>query len=398
MPHGTPATPFLPLLAGLAALSLGCSDDAKEAPRYGEWSTLIEANWTLQKGTEGYTCARGTVPEDMYVSAYRPIAPLGTHHTLFTLGDDESSAGGDGIFECNAGTNGPKMLFGSGVGTQPVEFPPGVAMKLSKGEKMLLNLHLFNTGDDPLSGVSGVEIVRVDPAKVEHEAEVVLAGKIADLSVVPGESTQSGSCEMSHDVTLFATFPHMHQMGSYLKATAVPVNGEPRVLVDGPYSFEDQRYYPLQPAMELKAGDEVKVDCTYQNPTTETVLFGDSSLAEMCFTGLYRYPRGSGYFVCTAEGLGGRPRLEGPPCAEPGAPGNEIGIGKHCTDGGGECASGEAGLCLADFTDGEFGNFCTSTCTDDAECGTGAACVGSSGPKACIPTGCTLPTPDGGSE
>jgi hypothetical protein len=381
------------LVTLVAATGCGSDEKVKEsAGGSGEWSTLIQADWDLEPATEGYTCQRATVPEDIYVRAYRPIAPLGTHHTLFTLGGQATGDEETEPFECSAGMNERTMIFGSGVGTEVVEFPPGVAMKLEKGSKMMLNLHLFNVSGEPITGKSGLEIQRVDPSEVEHVAESVLAGKIGGLTVVPGVSTQTGTCEMSHDVTLFAVFPHMHQLGAHLKATAETASGDPIVLTDRPYSFEEQRYYPLSPAVSLKAGDKVNIECEYNNTTGETVGFGDSSLKEMCFTGLFRYPKGeTSQFVCSEGGV--RPILNGPACVEPGAPGNEVGIGKHCTNGGGEC--GGSSICLADYTDGEFGNFCTSLCADNAECGAGAACKGE-GNKACIPDGCDMPTPEPG--
>ncbi len=383
-----------------AGLCFGCStsdggaaDDAGAAAA--SWVQLIEADWTLPAGDEGYTCARATVPEEMFVHAFRPIAPLGTHHTVFSLEDAAGSDAPDEVFPCSAAVNGPQMLFGSGVGTDALEFPEGVAVKLEKGSKVLLNLHLFNVSKKPLSGTSGVEIVRMDPAAVEHEAEIILAGKISGLTVEPGASTQTGSCAMSHDVTVFAVFPHMHQMGVYLKATAEPATGAARVLTDGPYSFDAQQYYPIEPALELAAGDQVKVECQYQNPGADTVRFGDSSLAEMCFAGLYRYPKGSSGFLCSSGSDGGPPLLEGAPCVAKGAKGNAEGVGKYCTAAGGEC-TGTASICLKDYTDGDFGDFCTKTCTSDASCGTGATCVGTS-IKACIPDGCEIAVVDAGS-
>jgi hypothetical protein len=45
---------------------------------------------------------------------------------------------------------------------------------------------------------------------------------------------------------------------------------------------------------------EVRVTCTYFNTTGEPVSWGDSQNAEMCFTGMYRYPvLGQGVFHCT---------------------------------------------------------------------------------------------------
>ena len=64
-----------------------------------------------------------------------------------------------------------------------------------------------------------------------------------------------------------------------------------------------------------------------------------------------------------------------------------MGVGKICSEGGGEC-SGTAGLCLADYADGDFPNFCTLVCTEDSECGSGALCLGSDTTKACMPLEC----------
>ena len=49
----------------------------------------------------------------------------------------------------------------------------------------------------------------------------------------------------------------------------------------------------------MTKGDTVHVECTYQNTTDSPVMFGESTLSEMCFTGLYRYPAGSDpSFIC----------------------------------------------------------------------------------------------------
>jgi hypothetical protein len=219
------------------------------------------------------------------------------------------------------------------------------------------------------------------------------------LTVPPGDSTQTGSCTMTHDFTLFAVFPHMHQLGVHLKGTLLPAAGDPILLHDGPYSFELQRYYGLSPVVSMKQGDAVQVECEYNNPGTDTISFGDSSLAEMCFIGLFRYPRVDEGFICFDRGDGGTMSLDGPPCAATGAPGNENGVGKYCTKGGHECDGLAASVCLADVVSGTFADFCTMLCSSDAVCGSGATCQGPSGQSACIPSSCTLPTtsvPEGG--
>jgi hypothetical protein len=259
-----------------------------------EWEVLIDGAWSLSPADEGYTCVVATVPEDIYIGAFRPIAPTGTHHTVLTQGATQS----DGVYPCSAGTNGENMLYGSGVGTEADYLPPGVAVKLSAGDKLLLNLHLFNASSGELTGISGVEVKRIDPADVVHEATSVLAGTI-NIAIPPQSSaTATGYCTMPNPVTIFGVGPHMHQLGSQMKVTALTDAGD-EVVHDAPYTFDDQRHFPVSPLLELDAGDQIRVDCTYDNPTQQFVTFGDSSNSEMCFAGLFLYPASSNFgLVC----------------------------------------------------------------------------------------------------
>lgn len=293
------------MVAGvLAHAAVGCSSSsgssAAEPNQQGStsdnWQTLITGDWTVPPGTETYTCVRQTVTEDFYVKAFEAINPLGTHHTLLTMGDPDAP---DGITPCNAGTNHPLSVFGSGVGTNPFEFPEGIALKVPKGSQLLLNLHLFNTGTDPagISGTSGTRIQTVPASAVVNVAEGILAGTI-NITLPPHmPSTASGNCTMSSNVTLISVAPHMHQLGVYMKVDAMSSIAGNTTIFDGPYSFDDQSYHALTP-LQLAMGDKVHVACSYNNTTDNTVTFGQSSLAEMCFAGLYRYPADGSSYGC----------------------------------------------------------------------------------------------------
>jgi hypothetical protein len=256
--------------------------------------TLISGDWTMPPGTEGYVCVRKTVDEDLYVSGFEAINPLGTHHTLLTMGAPNAP---DGTTECSAAENRPLSVFGSGVGTNPLDFPDGLAVKIAKGTQLLLNLHLFNTGVDDLKGSSGTRVRTMAKADVKDIAEGLLAGTI-QIAVPPGETkTTTGYCTMSNDVTIFAVAPHMHQLGIHEKVVAEPAKGSETVLLDADYDFNEQSYRLIDP-LKLAKGDRVRVECTHRNTTTKTVTFGESTLSEMCFAGLYRYPADGSLFVC----------------------------------------------------------------------------------------------------
>lgn len=259
-----------------------------------QWQTIITGDWTLDPGTEGYVCARITLEADLVVSAFSAIIPKGTHHTLLTVGDPTKP---DGVEKCTAADNYPLSVFGSGVGTNELDMPAGVAVRIEKGKQLNLNLHLFNTDPDPLSGTSGTQVKIMKEEDVQDYAEGILAGTLA-LNIPPHQETTSvGYCAMSHDVTIFSVAPHMHQLGTHARVVGMPAGADEVVLHDGPYDFNEQRYYPVDP-LQLAQGDQVRVECTWMNTTDKTVAFGDSSLAEMCFAGIYRYPANGDNFAC----------------------------------------------------------------------------------------------------
>jgi hypothetical protein len=292
-------------LITLAMLGMGCGSSADPGDNGSAqdpgappvWKTLISGEWTMRPGTEGYTCVRQTVQEDFFVDGFEAINPLGTHHTLLTMGEPNLP---DGLSPCNAGANHSLSVFGSGVGTDVLEFPKGVALKITKGTQLLLNLHLFNTGTEGLSGTSGTRVRTVAESDVVHIAEGLLAGKLA-LDIPAGQTTTHvGYCSMSSDVTLFAVAPHMHQLGIHEKAVAESSIAGEVTLMDEPYDFNEQSYRLIDP-VAMARGDRVRVECTHRNTTSKRVTFGESTLSEMCFAGVYRFPADGSPLICSTE-------------------------------------------------------------------------------------------------
>jgi hypothetical protein len=260
------------------------------------WQTLVSGDWQVDPGTEKYVCVRTTLDRDLTIAGFDSINPAGTHHTVLTVGGASEP---DGIAPCNSFVQLGTMLFGSGVATKSLEFPEGVAVRLRAGTQLLLNLHLFNTASTaPISGTSGTRALVVDPSAVGLEAESILAGT-AQLALPPNQETKTnGTCTLTSESTLFAVQPHMHQLGKHMKVTA-RIGGQDQVIHDGAYDFGEQPIYPMAP-LKMAAGDSLHVVCTHENTTAAAVTWGESSTAEMCHAGVYRYPAASaGFFFCS---------------------------------------------------------------------------------------------------
>jgi len=249
--------------------------------------TLISGDWSLPAASEKYVCVRLTATSDMYVRSIRPKAPLGTHHTVLMLGTPDAP---DGTVDCASALVKP-AIYASGLGTQTFDMPAGLAVHVRPGQQLLLNLHLFNASDGTLTGTSGIEVLTLNPAAVQHEAGVVLIGKAQGLAVPPNLSTQVGRCTTPANVNVFAVAPHMHMLGTHMKVSYENKDGSgARVLLDQPYIFDEQRFSMLAPQMVTATGGHVTVECTYMNPTGNTVYFGESSTQEMCYALTFVYP------------------------------------------------------------------------------------------------------------
>lgn len=268
----------------------GGSPDANNAG----FTTLISRAYTIPAGAEFYRCAALTATEDIYINTFRALSPLGTHHTVVAVEDTPTRA--DGEYDCNASALGHTMLFASGVGTDDLAFPSGVGIKVSAGQQIFLNLHLYNTSDASISGEAGALVKTITAAELTDEAEMVFGGTfqifLTGTSTAP--QTVTGKCSFPQAATVVALWPHMHQLGTHMK---VSHNGT--TILDEAFDFNEQYNYPMANPLQVAAGEKLDVECTYVNTTGGIVTFGDSSSMEMCFAGIYRYPAtGAGVFDC----------------------------------------------------------------------------------------------------
>jgi hypothetical protein len=90
-----------------------------------------------------------------------------------------------------------------------------------------------------------------------------------------------------------------------------------------------------------------------------------------------------------AKGSGSNSCTGGSACGEPCDDGNNLGIGKFCAKGSGQCASNNNAFvfCTVDV-DSTAEPFCTGPCGSDADCGVDAFCDGSGGQNGCVPANC----------
>lgn len=246
---------------------------------------------TLMPGEESYYCWSFEVPagQPLNVTGIQPQTPSkGVHH--FAAFTNTVSKTEDGPYECSTMGVGWGLISGGGVGTNPVDFPQGTAMPLPEKQHVILQLHMLNATGEPLDvGKTYVNLKGTDAPDFQRVG-LLIAGTL-DITVPP-QSTDvqvSGSCQLAFPLEhVFATFPHMHQLGRRITTELTPASGPVVTVSDEEWNFQDQGLYPTEGSAQ--AGDTVKVTCHYDNPTDKQVDFGLHSSDEMCVNVLYYYP------------------------------------------------------------------------------------------------------------
>ena len=290
----------------VAVVLLGCGSDGGGATIDGNggdddappdatippgFTELIGRDWQIDTHTsDNYFCRKIQVTQEMWISAFSSLSPLGTHHQIITVSDDPTNLGD---YSCNSTNLDPKMLYAGGIDTDALQLPDNVAVHVQAGQYLNLNLHLFDATDNPLSGHSAVLVKTIDASQVVNEADMTFAGK--RIFTVPKQTTNytiTGGCVVPAGVdwNVFAVWPHMHQLAVHqTDEIYVGANPQPTTILDVPYTFTEQQNYNMN-GIVFHPGDTVNIECIYDNPTMMDVNSGEGANNEMCLLGLYRYP------------------------------------------------------------------------------------------------------------
>jgi Copper type II ascorbate-dependent monooxygenase, C-terminal domain len=196
---------------------------------------------------------------------------------------------------------GPDQSFVEGwaPGQAGIIMPPTVGLQLKNGQYRL-ELHYNNTtGTQAELDGSGLELC-VAKTPRPNVAAVHEVGSLS-ISLPPGQETSVESvCKPTVSkgpVHLIEGHPHMHTKGVHAKTIITRANGKVETMHDAPFSFQEQRKYPLPEDgsatdILINAGDKITYTCTWKNDTNKLVTFGQNTTDEMCFYYIIAWPLG----------------------------------------------------------------------------------------------------------
>lgn len=222
----------------------------------------------------------------------------GGHHILVHYADEQREPGHHPCSETDM-VNIHQVAGTAGDGGDILALPDGLAVKVPKGKQIVLEAHYINTTGAPFKAVDRVKLIYGDPAEIKDYVNYFVTLDEA-FEIPPNGPLESVTeCVLDRDFQVALALPHMHELGSSFKLEVLDEAGS---VLDTPIDTEWVNFYVSHPpitryTMEepymLKAGQRIRQTCTWQNTTTDPVIFP----REMCLAFFYYWP-GEGDIVC----------------------------------------------------------------------------------------------------
>lgn len=212
------------------------------------------------------------------------------HHVLLYYVDRDQAMAldpeGDG-YTCfgGPGLNDASVVGAWAPGGGVVQFPAGTGIRLATGRAMVMQIH-YNLANGSFPDQSEIRY-RFAPEPVAKVAQIV-PGLNTTFAIPPGAEGYTASAERGapFDVVVWGMAPHMHTLGR----RALVEDAAGNCLLDIPawdFHWQDFYFTSQQGGIPLKKGEKLKYTCTWDNPTANTVRWGESTSDEMCIAYFY---------------------------------------------------------------------------------------------------------------
>lgn len=223
----------------------------------------------------------------------QPGVPAEVHHVIIYIVDraaartkDASEAGAGWTCFGDSGLQSPGPIGAWAPGTGAVTYPAGTGIQLTANQALAMQIHYNTTNSRGTPDLTSVKIMYA--AAGAQVTQAYLLPLVANrFAIPPGATGYNYSQTFPNSVRLpirvWGLMPHMHTLGKRITMT----HGN-ECLVDIPrWDFHwQQQYFRPQP-FTVPGNGGITLSCTWDNPTTRTVRWGEGTEDEMCFAYIY---------------------------------------------------------------------------------------------------------------
>lgn len=277
----------------------GPSVTAQALPRVDATLTMAEPYTPSANLADDYRCflVDPALPQAKVVTGYDivPGATAVVHHVILYVVDTQAALARDAQ-EAGAGWQcfGDADLPSDGAlgawapGMSAVVYPRGTGIQLAPGQALAMQVH-YNTQGGRVPDQTSVKLM----FGAGTETRAYLLGLVANKFSIPPQAVdyrheKAFPNTLGFPLKLYGFMPHMHTLGRRITMTGGADNA---CLVDIPrWDFHWQGQYFRKAPFLLPAGEAVTLKCSWDNPTAQTVTWGEGTADEMCFAFVYATP------------------------------------------------------------------------------------------------------------
>jgi hypothetical protein len=279
---------FLGVLAALTLAGCGSSHSSGASS-----TTVTLPSWTVAPGTELLKCVYKSLhnPEDRWVQEFDTTQIEGGHHIAAYLSITELPDGTEVDCASPQSMESFRPLL-IGLDKNGFALPEHYAVRIPANATIVYQSHYINATTAPINTLDKVKI-----HFVSRDAQTIPAGTFAfsriSFNIPAGETVStSEECTVPSDMKVFTMFGHMHEWGKAVSIEAGPTADSMTTIYDVQHWTAQMRDSPphydfgFETPMQLHTGDHVRLNCTWENHTSDPIGFPK----EMCAGVLWFFP------------------------------------------------------------------------------------------------------------
>lgn len=260
-------------------------------------------DWPAKETT--YVTGLGVVAQNAsivhHVIAY--AVPPDELSTFQSLDDAEPGPG----WTCFGGPGGSgpgqaSWLGGWVPGATGQDYPAGTGIQVATGSKIILQVHYNSRTDSPAADKTRI-LVRTDASVEKRAAFMPFADPkwvTTDAMKIPAHSKDfvrsfthdpttlvdlltAGSLPNDAPLTVHGAGLHLHTLGRRAEARIERADGGAECMLDIPqWDFHWQGDYTFAAPKHIAPGDRITLECQWDNPGAQDVIWGEGTSDEMC--------------------------------------------------------------------------------------------------------------------
>jgi hypothetical protein len=181
------------------------------------------------------------------------------------------------------GTPNPRTVGGWVPGSGAVRFPDNTGIQLTAGQVLVMQIHYNLSYTKAAPDETSLDL-QYAASPVQTHAQVIPLLN-ATFSIPPGATNQDVKAQFKTPkaATIWGALPHAHT-----NAQRMHVESDEGCMVDIPaWDFHWQQMYFFDQPQQLRAGEQVRLTCTYDNPGAAPLHWGEKTSDEMCLNYFY---------------------------------------------------------------------------------------------------------------